>query len=270
MRDEEFEKIMDAWVSEEIKSAPQMRPTAEIYRMVEAKKKRVIFPIYARWTLAGMAVASILLLLILHPAIFRPSVEEPSVGQRIGFVPEKRMTPKGTPGRRGPGPKKGMTTFRQLMFHYQNQDSQDVRAINLQTPQKERITLTSDDNYSILLQPTRDRYVYIYQLDSHGKLMKLFPNDTYSSVQNPLRQGETSRFPANPNWFYLIKSKGEERIYFIASAQPKQDWDELYIQYDKENSKKKKQEILTQLLKEITSVVEEANEKAVGWILAFN
>jgi len=241
-----------------------------MYRMVAAKKRRVIFPMYLRWSLAGIAAASIILGLILHPAIFRPSgMEEFSVGQRSGLVSEKGVTTKEPPKRGGRGPKKGLVFFKQLIFHYQKQGSRTAQAINIQAPQQERITLTSDDNYSLFLQPAGDFYIYIYQLDSYGKLVKIFPNDVYSSVQNPIRQGQTYRFPSEPNWFYLIKNKGEERIYIVASAQQKQDWEGLYAQYDKAD-KSKKQEILSRLLKEIDAVVEEHSEVAAGWMFVFN
>ncbi|MBM3240285.1 DUF4384 domain-containing protein [Candidatus Poribacteria bacterium] len=271
MKDEEFEKIMDVWASYEIKSAPQLHPTEKMYQMVEAKKRKVIFPIYVRWALAGIAAASIILLAILHPAIFRPAgMEEPSVGQRRGLVSEKGVTTKGplTPG--GRGPKKGPVFFNQLIFHYQKQDSRTAQAINIQTPKPERITLTSDDNYSLLLQPARDLYIYIYQLDSYGRLMKIFPNDVYSFTQNPLRQGETYRFPSEPNWFYLVKNKGEERIYIVASAQPNQEWEDLHDKYNKADNKQKKQEIFSRLLKEIDVIVEEQSEIAAGWVFVFN
>jgi hypothetical protein len=156
------------------------------------------------------------------------------------------------------------------MFHYQKQDSQDVQEINIQIPQKDKITLTSDDNYSILLQPVRDYYVYIYQLNSYGKLVKIFPNQIYSSFQNPLRQEEIYRFPSRPNWFYLTKSKGKERIYITAFIQQKRDWENLYAQYDKEKKGAKKQEIFSRLLKEIEDVEQNSSEEAFGWVLVFN
>ena len=43
MKDEDFEKTMDSWAAHEVESAPQLRPTEEIYRMI--KKRKSSFPV---------------------------------------------------------------------------------------------------------------------------------------------------------------------------------------------------------------------------------
>ena len=92
--------------------------------------------------------------------------------------------------------------------------------------------------------------------------MKLFPNNVYSSIQNPLRQEQTYRFPSKPNWFYLIKNRGEEHIYIVASARPRRNLENLYMRYDKAD-KSKKQEILSLLLREIETFGKEPSEEAI-------
>jgi len=126
MKDDEFENIMDIWASYEIKSAPQLHPTQEMYQMVEAKKRKVIFPFYIRWALVGIVAASIMLLAILRPVIFHPS-EPPGQkkGHRRGGHTDKGPAMRRGHGqKRGHGPKKVPISFKNLIFYYQKQEFQ--------------------------------------------------------------------------------------------------------------------------------------------------
>jgi hypothetical protein len=73
MNDKKFEDMMENWASHEMESAPQLRPKKEIYQMVKAKKRKTLFPVFARWATVGVAAAAIVLVAILHPALFLPS-----------------------------------------------------------------------------------------------------------------------------------------------------------------------------------------------------
>ena len=279
MKDEEFEKTMDAWASHEVKSAPELRPTEEIHRMVKAQKRKIMFPTYARRVLVRVAAACLVLaclvpLVMLYPTIFGPSdsLHKPFIRQRKGAIPEKGITIENLPGRRGGG-KKGLISFNQLVFYYQKYQKRGpeaIRAVDIRFPQKEGIALTSNDNYGLLLQTAADRYVYVYQLDSRGIMVKLFPGDVYGSLQNPLRKGQEYYLPPKGNWLYLGKEEGEERIYVIASAQPMQKLEDLYVQYDKADNRQERQEVLSRLLKEFDAVGETAGEEAVRWVFEFD
>jgi hypothetical protein len=95
--------------------------------------------------------------------------------------------------------------------------------------------------------------------------LKFFPNDSF---QNLLQQGQNYRFPLEPNWFHLDSNKGEERIFIIASAQPRPDFENLYKKYESAEESKK-QEILSHLLKEFQNIRKEAVEEAFQWIFVF-
>lgn len=90
MNDEKFEKMMENWASQEIESAPQLHPKKDMYQMLKAKKRKGLFPVFARWVPIGIAAGIALLVAILNPGIFRPSTyleqttkkEELSVGQQ--------------------------------------------------------------------------------------------------------------------------------------------------------------------------------------------
>lgn len=280
MKDEEFEKTMDAWASHEVKSAPELRPTEEIHRMVKAQRRKIMFPTYARRILvrvaaACLALACLVALVMLYPAIFGPSdsLHKPFIRQRKGAIPEKGITIENLPGRSGGGQKKGLISFSQLVFYYQKYQKRGpeaIRAVDIRFPQKERIALAADDNYGLLLRPAADRYVYVYQLDSRGILIKLFPNDVYSSLQNPLRKGQEYYLPSKGNWFCPGKEEGEERIYVIASAQPMRKLEELYIQYGKSDNRQKRQEVLSRLLEEFDAVSKTSGEETVRWVFEFD
>lgn len=268
MKDEEFDKKMDAWASHEVESAPKLRPTEKMYRMIEAQVGKVPLHLHFRRILVGVAAACLILFVIIIPAIIYMSDHKPALGQREGFVSDDGIVIK-RPSRRG-GPKKGQISFRQLMIHYQKADSQSAYGFDFRFPQDERVTLTADDNYRLLIQPDGDRYVYAYQLDSDGELMRLFPNSDYNPAQNPLKNEREYYLPSEPNWLYLDGNPGEERIYVVASAQPMSELDDLYNQYDKTKDKLERQEILSRLIKEMEAVEETTGGEAVVWVFAFD
>lgn len=278
MTDEEFEKIMDSWASHEIESAPHMRPTEKMYQMIQAKQKkesffkRFLFAPPVRWATAGLVTASLIAFVVLYPILFPPSGQDAfSIGQRKGF--SSKDGPIETPFTyRGGGPKKDQIPFKYIVFQYYtqgDQDVQDVKAVDIRVPQKKRIVVTHDENYRLFLQPARNCYVYIYQLDSLGQLGQLFPNETYTSLQNPLQQRQEYYFPSEPNWFYPGEHPGEERLYILASTQVRQDWEEQYAQYARAEDSQDKQQKLTHFLETIEAVGENLEENADKWVFTF-
>jgi len=194
MRDDDFEKVIDAWADHEIESAPEMRPTAEMHRLVRARQKQISVAGFSpRWAAVGVVVAGLVVLAVLYAAFFQPSgpgQQVALVAQRQGFAAEKGVViKKGSPSEKGP--RRGPTPFRNLLLQFQKQGSQVVEAIDLQNPPEEMLTLTSADNYRLLLELAKERHVYVFQLTSSGLLVQLFPNEAYSVVENPLQSGQT-------------------------------------------------------------------------------
>jgi hypothetical protein len=100
MNDEKFEEIMKEWASHEIESAPQLRPTKEMYQMVKAKKRKVLFPVFARWATVGIAAVTLIVVGILHPDVFRPSTyfEQPPGKQELsGEPPQEEVAQERVP-----------------------------------------------------------------------------------------------------------------------------------------------------------------------------
>ena len=276
MRDQDFEKTMDAWAAQEIASAPEMRPTADMVRMVRAKRQRKPISLFrSRWATVGAAVAGLVVVAILYAALFHPSIlfdltsrrRVALVGQREGSAYEKVVMVRTPVSPRGKGEP---ISFRQLMVQIQRQDSRFVEGVDLRAPPEERIALALADNYRLLLEPAEDRYVYVFQRTSLGILVQLFPNETYSSVQNPLRRGQMVYLPSEPNWLYLGEGKGEERLHVIASTQPLRGVEGLYTRYSQTDDKSNKQETLTRLLERLDTIQGTRSEKAAGWVFVFD
>ncbi len=88
-------------------------------------------------------------------------------------------------------------------------------------PLTEDSVLHSGDYYKIIFTPKQDSYVYIFQIDSSGKIYRLFPMKRFDGVTvdnfNPLKAGRTYYIPAEYQSFILDEQTGIERIYFLSS-----------------------------------------------------
>jgi hypothetical protein len=279
MQDKEFETIMEAWAEHETEAAPEMRPTADMIRLVRARqKKRPVSPFSSRWAAAGIALASLLVLAVLYVALFQPSFlfERPpaqqvaAVGLRQGFAAEKGVIVRGTamPPDKGQG-KGPPLSFERLEFQFQKQGSQSIEAVDLRGPYEETITLTSADNYRLLVAPAGDYYVYVFQLAASGVLVKLLPNEEFSSTQNPLQQGQAYSLPAEPNWLYLEGEGGEERLYVLASERALQDLEDLYAQYSQASDEASRQQILSVVLDKLEAIAGAEHQEMAGWVFTF-
>jgi len=177
-----------------------------------------------------------------------------------GVVVHEPVVPKGR------DPKKESIFFNRLWFQFQEQGSQAVESVDLQAPQEGVVTLTSADNYRLLFEPLEGTHVYIFQLSPDNHLAKLFPNEIYTSAQNPLPPGEALRLPAAPNWFYLGEGKGEERLYVVASTQPIASLERLYARYGQANDEASRQQHLSALLDTLQTGADTSPEDAAGWL----
>ncbi len=116
-----------------------------------------------------------------------------------------------------------------IEFQYQPKGSESIMGLDISLPQDETISLSSEDNYRLILQLPQERYVYVFQVGADKQLILLFPNTEYNPAQNPLQAGKTTIIPAPPNWLYMEKGRGEVLIYVVSSAEPLQESDELYV-----------------------------------------
>jgi hypothetical protein len=279
MIDNEFDEIMEAWADHETGAAPEMRPAADMVRLVQARrKKRPASPFSSRWATAGIALAGLMVLAVLYVILVQPPFpfERPpdqqlaAVGLRQATVPEKGVIVKGTvlpPDKgRGKGPP---ASFERLEFQFHKEGAQFVEARDLRAPQEGTIALTSADNYRLLLDPAAERHVTIFQWTTAGVLLKLFPNEAYSPAQNPLQEGQTYYLPSEPNWLYLEGQSGEERLYVVASAQARPDLEDLYAQYSQAEDEASRQSILSTLLDKLKAIAGAEAQETEGWVFIF-
>jgi hypothetical protein len=263
---------MDAWADREMGSAPHLRPTSQMVRMIEAGwKRKTRLMENPRWVFAGSALVCLALIAVMYSLFIHPSLvrekrlakEYALVGLRSSFFHE-RLTDAGEPkGMRGKGEKGGRLEmggtkepfpFEQLTLQYQKPDFPSPKAVDLLAAQAEAVALTSTDNYRIILKPARDSQIYIFQSTSYGAIVQLFPNENFSSVQNPLRKGQTYCLPSESSWLYMGKTRGEERLYVISAGALIQDLDDLYARFLRMKEGSKKQEILSRLVKRLDAL----------------
>ena len=96
-------------------------------------------------------------------------------------------------------------------------------------------TLDSNDSYRVTFTPDQDAHVYLYQIDSSGKVQTLFPNADLSLASNPVPAGRSVALPKEREWLTLDANHGEEQIVAVASrtelADPKalayDQWDAI-------------------------------------------
>ena len=154
MSDEDFERTLNKWADHEIESAPEIRPTEEMCRLVRAREQGKPFSLFSsRPAMVTMALASLVLVGVLYALLARPATlpgmpsnqEMAYVGQREG-VAEKGAVVHEPVVPKGRVPKKESIFFNRLWFQFQEQGSQAVESVDLQAPQDGVITHTPADN----------------------------------------------------------------------------------------------------------------------------
>jgi len=269
MTDRDFEKLMDTWADQEAASAPQLRPTAAMYRMVRARgKRKPLLRLSLRWAALGAAVVCLLVVAVTLTVVRLPSDGIAAVGLREGFASERGIIIRGPAATPGKGPRRGPLFFGELMFQFHRPGSEFVEGVDLRIARQEAVALTSADNYRLFLEPAQDCYVYLFQRTASDALVRLFPDETYGPLQNPLRQGQPYYVPAEPHWFYLEGKPGDEHLYVVASTQPLQDLEGLYARYSQADESDRR-EILSRLLEMLETAAEAHGEGSAGWAFAF-
>ena len=92
---------------------------------------------------------------------------------------------------------------------------------------REGAAMTSKDNYALYLKPAQDCWIYIYQADSAGNTLRLFPNVDFKTAVNPMYAGREFWAPNDGDYYFLDENTGKETIYVVASRKPKPAFEEL-------------------------------------------
>ena len=92
--------------------------------------------------------------------------------------------------------------------------------------------LHSGDSLKLLFKPTETAYVYIFIVDSHGNIGRLFPTDDFKGAsqanRNPVQKGMQYFVPAARKSFRLDQNTGKESIYFIATREADEVLEQQY------------------------------------------
>ena len=91
--------------------------------------------------------------------------------------------------------------------------------------------LSTGDRYRLECTVSDSCYLYVYQVDSEGKVDQLPDPSPYVDPTFPQAR-RTYFFPAgDKDWFTLDDQEGPETLYFVAARMPSRDLQNIYRQY---------------------------------------
>jgi len=100
-----------------------------------------------------------------------------------------------------------------LDFHFGN--PYDSKSTGGKNPLPSGVALTSADPYWLEAETFEKCFLYVFQKDSSGRLVQLFPGPNHAEVKNPVSP-ERFRLP-KPGWsFFLDNIPGTETVYAAA------------------------------------------------------
>jgi len=105
-----------------------------------------------------------------------------------------------------------------VLFYYEGEDGR-MQILN------EGDVLKSGDGYAIYVKPSDSCYLYVYQVDALGKSYRLFPNQDFETVLNPLPPAGDLWIPNAAKLFTLDETTGKEYFYIFASPDKMPDFE---------------------------------------------
>lgn len=87
----------------------------------------------------------------------------------------------------------------------------------------EHATLFPYDNFALILRPEQASYLYVWQIDSSGRVLRLFPNAEFNDQINPVSERAEVWLPAaktRDRWFHLDLHAGKEEFVVVVAATP--------------------------------------------------
>lgn len=265
MKDEDFDQLMNTWADDASESAPAMRPSADMVRMVEAMQLRQPAPWFqVSWVRYSTAFASLVVIVFLLWSNLIGSPGQTPIGLREGVASVSDLVlAEGTEVRKS-------DIFEELMFQYQKENSRVVNGVDLRSSLPETISLSSGDNYRLFLETSGEHHVYVFQLTSSEDLVTIYPNESFSDTPNPLIQGYEYYLPDEPKWMYLPDNTGLESLYVIASKAPIPVLDGLIYGGEESSDGSNRESPLDKLMASIQAIEDGIFESAETWLFVFN
>ncbi|MGK5091839.1 DUF4384 domain-containing protein [Deltaproteobacteria bacterium TL4] len=120
---------------------------------------------------------------------------------------------------------------------------------------EEGSTVKKGDEFNVMLKPDGDLYAYVLNQDTQGNFFRIFPNQEVSPQTNPLKDRTSYTFPTKTSGliFSFDENTGEEHFFFILSASPLDDLDELFLQLEQAKSEKARNDVLPLLVNAVRS-----------------
>ncbi len=85
------------------------------------------------------------------------------------------------------------------------------------------------DYYKVRFSLTRPYFVYVFQMDTTGKIDPLFPNDMLlRGEKNPVQANHVYELPPGSAWAFLDNNVGIERFYVLVSTRRKRRLEALF------------------------------------------
>lgn len=276
MQDRDLDQVMAKWVDDEMASAPKLRPTAEMYeRVVSLGRRRSLGALFARRPVWATSLAVVVVLALAFALVQVSPLVLLGGGQQVAQVPQRsafevqKGQTRGTLPPKGKGPREETAPLQQLEFQVRGADSSAVRVVNVLSPYARPVALTAEDSYRLVIEPASAQHVYVYQRSPAGALTQLYPNETYSPQQNPLRAAETVYLPAEPNGFYLKGEGGLFRLYIIAAEEPEVELERLYAAYNRRGIRLDRRESLALLQERLDAIAGARMGEPGGWMFEF-
>ena len=86
------------------------------------------------------------------------------------------------------------------------------------------------DDFAVVMKTDETMYIYIWQTDSSGKVLRIFPNAEFQLQGNPVPPAHWLWLPSvrdKKRWFHLDLTPGEEEIVIVVSAAARPELEDL-------------------------------------------
>jgi serine/threonine protein kinase len=86
------------------------------------------------------------------------------------------------------------------------------------------------DDFAVVMKTDERLYIYIWQTDSSGKVLRIFPNAEFSRIGNPVLPAQWLWLPSvqdKKRWFHLDLNPGEEEIVIVVSVAARPELEDL-------------------------------------------
>ena len=120
----------------------------------------------------------------------------------------------------------------EIDFHYWDRTTlkKDTVPIGSAASPRDEIVLRSGDYYRFSITASDSCYLYVYQVDTQGKVDRM-PDPVPISEPGFLEASITYFLPGAFSRFYLDEQTGRETIYFVGSRRRSKDLEETYQRF---------------------------------------